>query len=93
MHGVAVCMLATVSALALIGLRYPLQMLPLIFFDMVWKAIWLIAIAWPLWSRNAIDADTMDTVYACLMGVIFPIVTPWRYVWANYVLKAGNRWR
>lgn len=92
MQGVVNCMLAAVSALAVLGLRYPLQMLPLLLFELTWKSIWLIAIAYPLWTAHRIDADTMETVQACLMGIIFPIVIPWPYVLANYVKKTGERW-
>lgn len=93
MHGVANSMLAAMSALALLGLRYPLRMLPLLFFELTWKSTWLIAIAWPLWSAGRIDPDTAETVKACLMGVIFPLVIPWPYVWAKYVRTPGDRWR
>jgi hypothetical protein len=93
MHGVAVCMLAAVTALCVLGIRYPLQMLPLLFVEMVWKATWLLSVAYPLWTQHQIDADTAETVNACLMGVIFPIVIPWRYVFDNYVRAPGARWR
>ena len=92
MHGVANAMLAALTALCLLGLRYPLKMLPLLFFEMAWKAIWLVAIAFPLWQARGLDADTLDTVQACLVGLIFPIIIPWRYVFANFALAAGDRW-
>lgn len=92
--GATPSLLAAVSVLAALGIRYPLQMLPLLLFELVWKSIWLFAVALPLWSARQIDANTLETVYACLMGwVIFPIVIPWPYVLANYVKKAGERWR
>jgi hypothetical protein len=28
-----------------------------------------------------------------LMGVIFPLVIPWRYVFDQYVRGQGDRWR
>ena len=93
MLGVVQCVLAAVSLLALLGIRYPLQMLPLLFFETVWKSIWLIVVAIPLWSAQQMDAKTWETAVACLMGVIFPIVIPWRYVAANYVMRRGDRWR
>src|SRR5882672_4351371 len=93
MQGVVYCVLAAVSALAVLGLRYPLQMLPLLFFELVWKSIWLLAVALPLWSANQMDARTSETATACLMGVIFLVVIPWPYVFANYLLKPGDRWR
>jgi hypothetical protein len=86
-------LLAGVSLLALVGIRYPLQMLPLLLFELLWKSLWLLTVALPLWSVHPIDADTWETVKACLMGVvIFPITIPWRHVLANYVFKPGERW-
>ncbi len=94
MDGVVSSLLAAVTVLAALGIRYPLQMLPLLLFELVWKSIWLIAFALPLWSAHQIDAETQETVKACLMGiVIFPIAIPWAYVLANYVKKPGDRWR
>jgi hypothetical protein len=34
-----------------------------------------------------------ETIRACLMAVIFPLVIPWRYVLDNFALNAGDRWR
>ena len=92
MQGVVHCMLAAMSALAIVGLRYPLQMLPLLFFELAWKAIWLIVVALPLWSAHRTDADTLETARECLMAVVFVVLIPWPYVFANYVTKAGDRW-
>jgi hypothetical protein len=90
---VASSLLAAVSLSAALGIRYPLQMLPLLLFELVWKSIWLIAVALPLWSSDKLDPDTLETVRACLMGiVIFPVVIPWPHVLANYVSKPGGRW-
>lgn len=93
MQGVVSCVLGAVGALAILGLRYPLQMLPLLLFELVWKSIWLVVVALPLWSAHQMDADTWETAAACLMGVIFPLVIPWPYVLSNYVKKPGDRWR
>ncbi len=92
MHGVAMSMLAALTAVAVLGLRYPLQMLPLLLFEIAWKVIWLIAIAVPLGLAHRIDADTMETVVACLMVAVVIVVIPWRYVFENYVKKPGDRW-
>jgi hypothetical protein len=86
-------LLAAVGALAILGIRYPLQMLPLMLFELLWKSIWMIAVALPLWSVNQIDASTMSNIYDCLMGlVIFPLVIPWPYVLANYPQRPSDRW-
>jgi len=93
MQGVVHCMLAAMSALAVLGLRYPLRMLPLLCFELAWKSIWLIAVALPLWSAHRLDADTSETAIECLMAVIFVIVIPWPYVFSNYAMNRGDRWR
>ena len=86
-------MLAAVTILAVIGLRYPLQMLPLMLFELIWKTIWLLAVALPIQLAGKMDADTAEWVKACLMGAIFLVAIPWPYVWRHYVMKAGDRWR
>jgi len=93
MNSVACSLLAAVSVLAAVGIRYPLQMLPILLFEIVWKSIWLIAVALPLWSANQIDARTWETVRDCLFGAILIPLIPWRYVISQYVTKPGDRWR
>jgi hypothetical protein len=92
MRGVALSLLAALSAVALLGIRYPLQMLPLLFFEMAWKAIWLLAFAVPLGLSGQIDPAAMETITACLMAVVVPLVIPWSYVFENYLQKPGDRW-
>ena len=92
MQGVVNCMLAALSALALLGLRYPLQMLPLLLFELTWKAIWLSAVGLPLWYTGRLDAGSTGTATACLMGAVFVLVIPWRYVARTYVMTSGDRW-
>ena len=92
-YGVGCSLLGAMSILAFLGIRYPLKMLPLLFFELTWKLIWLIAVALPLWSGHQMDADNLETAQNCLMGVIVPIVIPWAYVWAHYVKMPGDRWK
>jgi hypothetical protein len=92
--GIGTSMIAALPLLSLLGLRYPLKMLPLLFFEMTWKAIWLIAVALPLWTSHAhIDDGTAQTIQACLMVVIFPILIPWNYVFDSFARQPGDRWR
>lgn len=93
MQGVVHCMLAAMSALALLGLRHPLRMLPLLLFEIAWKAIWLLVVALPLWRAHAMDPDTLETAYECLMAAVFVAVIPWGHVLANYGLAPSERWR
>jgi hypothetical protein len=92
-QGVRVALLAGLGATAALGLRYPVQMLPVMLFEMVWKAIYLTAFALPLWSAHQISAAVAEDIKAVLMVVIFIPLIPWHYVFAHYVLKHGDRWK
>jgi len=92
-RGVGGAMLGAMALMAALGIRYPLQMLPLLFFEFVWKLIWVLAILLPKWSAGQIDPATAESAPSILMGVIVPLIIPWRYVFANYVQKPGDRWR
>ena len=93
MHGVALSMLCALGLLSVLGLRYPLRMLPLLFFEMTWKLIWLTRIALPLWAAHQIDATVASTLSAVLMVVVFPFVVPWKYVAETFISKPAEPWR
>jgi hypothetical protein len=92
-EGVETCMLVALSLLWFLGLRYPLQMLPALLFEIAWKLIWMAVVVLPLWTSDQLDAPTLSVFYACLFVVIPLAVIPWRYVFAHYVLKQGDPWR
>jgi hypothetical protein len=92
MGGVVKCMLGAMGALAVIGLRYPLKMLPLLFFEMAWKALWLIVVALPLWRAGAMDADTTEMAFEVSVVAVIVAVVPWGYVAATFLAGPGDRW-
>src|SRR5207253_6024685 len=76
-HGVGVSMLAALSIMAAIGIRYPLQMLPVLLFEFAWKVVFVLLFALPLWRTGQLDAANRETAFECLLGVILcPIVIP-----------------
>lgn len=93
MDGVKSSMLAAVSVLALLGIRYPLQMLPVLMFEIAWKVIWLAAVFLPLWAAGQLDPATQQVASDCLWVVIVLAAIPWRIVWAQYATNPGDRWR
>ena len=92
MTGVAWAMIGTIGLLALLGLRYPLQMLPLLLVELSWKAIWLAAFAAPRWLDGTLDEGMRTTIFETSLGAVLILVIPWRYLWANYVAKPGDPW-
>ena len=51
-EGVTLCLLTAMSLLALLGLRYPVKMLPVLLFEAVWKALWFAVVALPRRPRR-----------------------------------------
>jgi hypothetical protein len=93
-RGVIAALLGGVGLLALLGLRYPLQMLPLLMFEFTWKVIWVAAYGVPQWSAGQLTPVTSEDLANTLVGVILmPLVIPWPYVWRHYVRAPAERWR
>ena len=93
MFGVVQCMLGALSLLSLLGLRYPVRMLPLLLFEVTWKALWLGVVSLPAWLTGTMSADVASTTFDCAMVVIVILLMPWGHVWKTYVAAPGERWR
>ena len=92
-NGILFGLLAGIGAAAALGIRYPVQMLPLLLFELLWKVIYLVAFALPLWTAQQINAAAAEDIKACLMVIVFIPLLPWRHVITHYVLQRGDQWR
>jgi hypothetical protein len=93
-RGVIPSLLGGVWVLAFLGLRYPVQMLPLLMFEFAWKLIWFVDFGLPQWMSGQKPPTFAEDSFNIIVGVILmPIVIPWGYVWQNFVKAAGDRWR
>lgn len=93
-HSVIQSMLGAFCLLSLVGLRYPLQMLPILLFELIWKALWVLAYALPVWLRTGgLDEYAAGVLFACAMGIVLtPIAIPWRYLLARVQpLRANDK--
>lgn len=93
MEGTVVTMLVAMSVLALIGLRYPQRMLPILLFEVGWKLLWLGTVALPLWLDGDLFGAPREQVIKILWASVVLAVIPWRHVFRQYVLVRGDRWR
>lgn len=92
-RGTVNCMLAAFSLLCLLGLRYPLQMLPVLLWEALWKTIWLLLVPLPQWLNGSLDAATAATAFECAFVVLVYLAIPWRHVYAHYVAGPATPWR
>jgi hypothetical protein len=92
-EGVVAALLTAMGLLAFLGLRYPLQMLPLLVLETLWKLIWLAAVGLPALMAGDMS-EQMSTVFGSVMLVVVILaVTPWDYVWKRFVRAPGAPWR
>jgi hypothetical protein len=85
-RGVIPSLLGGVWLLAFIGLKYPLQMLPLLMFEFAWKTIWLVVFGLPQWFAGQMPPTFTEDFQSIAFGVILmPIVIPWGYVYRRYI--------
>ena len=93
MEGVVACLLTAMSLLVLLGLRYPVKMLPILLFEVAWKLIWFAAVALPLAVSDNLDAAAGELLSSCLFVIVIIAVIPWGYSWRRYVSARGDAWR
>ena len=87
-QAVAWCMFAAYSTLSILGVFRPLRMLPIMLFMLLYKSLWLIVVAYPLWSADQLvgsPAEKMARVFIWAPVAILAI--PWRYTLYRYVLN------
>ncbi len=92
-EGVVNAMLFAFWALCIVGLRYPLQMLPVLLWELIWKCTWLIVVALPQRMDGSMDEAPLEIAISCMLVILFPFAIPWRYAFKHYVQKRGERWR
>ena len=92
-EGVVHILLTAMGLLALLGLRYPVRLLPILLFESLWKLIWLPVVALPAALAGDVDDAMSEVIFSCSVVVVILAVTPWDYVWKRYVTANGDRWR
>jgi hypothetical protein len=81
----AVCMWAAYSGLSVFALINPLRWLPIVMFEIVYKIIWLVIVAYPLWSTNQLVGSPAEEMTYAFMWVILPLVAmPWASAFRTY---------
>ena len=91
-HGIRTSLLAGLGATALLGFRYPIKLIPLLLFELIWKVIYLVAFALPLWRSHQITPGVQEDITAVLMVVVLVPLIPWAHVWRRYITERGDRW-
>jgi hypothetical protein len=91
-RGVIAALLGAVWLLSFLGLKYPLEMLPLLMFELAWKTIWMLFYGLPQWSAGQYPPTFAEDMFNIAFGAVLLVVIPWGYVWRHFVRRPGARW-
>jgi hypothetical protein len=91
--GVVDTMLVALSVLFLIGVRYPVKMLPVLLFESAWKLIWLGTVALPLWATDRLTPAFSEMAFVISWVAPVLLVMPWGYVFRQFARAGAERSR
>lgn len=91
--GVRCSLLAGLCLMSAVGVRYPVKMLPVLLFEIVWKAIYLIGFALPMWRAHQVNEAAAADIFAVSLVVIFLPMVPWGYAIREFLLAKSERWK
>jgi hypothetical protein len=70
------CVWTAFATLAGLGIIRPLKMLPIVFLEIFYKILWLILVAYPLWSKGTLTGSPAEGITSEFLWVLLPIVSP-----------------
>ena len=93
-RGVHKALIGGLWVMAIFALRYPLKMVPILLFELVWKMVWLLAFGLPQWWSGVGSPQLSGDLWSIgAFPVVVALVIPWGYVWRHYVRAPAERWR
>ena len=93
-RGMLKAMISGLWVMCFITLRYPLKMIPILLFELVWKMLWLIFFGLPQWWAGVGSPRLSEDLWSIgAFPIVCMLVIPWGYVWSHYVREPADRWR
>ena len=75
------------ACFALLGIVRTVLLIPLLLFEIVYKALWLMLAAYPLWTEGKLAGSPAEGIAYAFAWAVLPIIAiPWPYVVRTYVL-------
>jgi len=93
-RGVHKALISGLWVMGFFALRYPLKMVPVLLFELVWKTVWLLAFGLPQWWSGAGSPRLREDLWSIgAFPIVCVLVIPWNYVRRQYVTSPAERWR
>ncbi|HAA21300.1 MAG TPA: hypothetical protein DCR93_10520 [Cytophagales bacterium] len=84
--GVAISFWAGFSLLNLLGVRYPLKMLPVLMLQFLYKGAWIAGTFLPAYTAGTVDPGIQEFFWVCIAGIgLNLIILPWGYLYRDWV--------
>lgn len=91
LSGVAISFWASYSLLMVLGVRFPLKMIPLLLLQLIYKSAWIIGVYLPARRAEILSENIESFFWVCVTAIILDlIVIPWSYVFTNYFKSFFN---
>lgn len=86
LQAVAWTVWATYPLLGLFGLFQPLRWLPIMFFTIGYKTLWLAFVAFPMWQAGTLPGTRAEAIAQSFLALpLLVAVVPWGYAYRTYV--------
>lgn len=90
-RAVAWCVWAAYSTLSGLGLLHPLRWLPIVIFMIFYKTLWVIVVAYPMWSAGTLAGSPVEGMAQVFIAAPFlALIIPWKYVFEKYILISNK---
>ena len=91
-RGIVACMLVALWLSAFLVLRYPLRMMPIFLFELIWKTLWLIDYGAPQWLAGPVSPRLARDLFEIgFFPLPIALIIPWGRVWRCYVRQTAER--
>jgi hypothetical protein len=88
---VAWCVWTAFATLAGLGIIRPLKMLPIVLLEIFYKLLWLLMVAYPLWSRGTLAGSPAEEITSEFLMVLPIVAMPWGYAFVHYLYDPRPR--
>jgi hypothetical protein len=93
-RGMLKAMISGLWIMCLITIRYPLKMIPILLFELVWKLLWLFFFGIPQWWTGVGSPRLGEDLWSIgAFPLVCVLVIPWGYIWRHYIKEPAERWR
>ncbi|WP_373519684.1 hypothetical protein [Pricia sp.] len=81
------CVWAAYATISFVGIYNTLKMLPIAVFMVFYKALWLIAVAYPLWATDSLKGSPPEDLAGIFIWAMVAVpFVPWKHFFLNYVI-------